>query len=82
MIEINNLKKHFGKLSVLNEFDFTFEKGQITAVVGPNGSGKTTLIKCILGLIKPDSGKIKPGIPAPASTTSELAAVFAAREIP
>ena len=58
MIKINDLQKHFGKLNVLNSISCQFEKGAVTAVVGPNGSGKTTMIKCILGLVKPDDGTI------------------------
>lgn len=59
MIEIHNLRKSFGKLVVLDQISVRLETGQVTAVVGPNGSGKTTLIKSILGLIKPDAGRIQ-----------------------
>ena len=59
MIEINNLHKKFGKLTVLDGLDLEIEKGGIFAILGPNGSGKTTLIKSILGMVIPNSGEIK-----------------------
>ncbi len=58
LIEIRNLKKSFGKNQVLKGIDLAFDKGKIIAIMGPNGSGKTTLVKCILGLVKPDSGDV------------------------
>jgi len=58
LIEIQNLKKSFGKNKVLKGINLSFGSGQVIAVMGPNGSGKTTLVKCILGLVKPDSGDI------------------------
>ena len=58
MIEIQGIKKSFGKLEVLKGFDLSVSSGKITAVLGPNGSGKTTMIKSILGLVLPDSGSI------------------------
>lgn len=58
MIELIDLHKSFGKQQVLKGIDFTVEKGQALALMGPNGSGKTTLIKCILGMVRPDSGTI------------------------
>jgi len=58
MIRIEGINKSFGKLHVLKDVNIEIEKGKITAIIGPNGSGKTTLIKTILGLIKPDTGKI------------------------
>ncbi|HQU57362.1 MAG TPA: ATP-binding cassette domain-containing protein, partial [Chitinophagaceae bacterium] len=58
MIEVKNLYKKFGKNEVLKGIDLTIEQGGIFSVLGPNGSGKTTLIKCILGMVLPDSGKI------------------------
>ncbi|MDH3321970.1 MAG: ABC transporter ATP-binding protein [Flavobacteriaceae bacterium] len=59
MIEINNLYKKFGKLSVLDGLDLEIKSGGIFAILGPNGSGKTTLIKSVLGMVIPDSGEIK-----------------------
>lgn len=59
MIQITELKKHFGKLEVLKGINLNIENGMVYAIVGPNASGKTTLIKSILGLVKPDSGIIE-----------------------
>lgn len=58
MINIENLHKKFGKLKVLDGLDVQVEQGEVFAILGPNGSGKTTLIKCILGMVLPDSGTI------------------------
>lgn len=59
MIEVSNLKKSFGKFSVLKGINLNLAQSSIVAVMGPNGSGKTTFLKCILGLVLPDSGTIK-----------------------
>jgi len=59
MIEISNLYKKFGKLTVLEGLNLEIKSGGIFAVLGPNGSGKTTLIKSILGMVIPDKGDIK-----------------------
>jgi Cu-processing system ATP-binding protein len=58
MIRIKNIEKRFRKLQALNDINAEFNKGQVISLIGPNGSGKTTLIKCILGLVKADSGTI------------------------
>lgn len=58
MIAIKNLNKRYGKLQVLNNLSVTFERGQVVSIIGPNGSGKTTTIKCLLGIVQPDSGEI------------------------
>jgi len=58
VININNLHKKFGKNQVLKGIDLEISEGGIFAVLGPNGSGKTTLIKCILGMVLPDSGQL------------------------
>ena len=58
MIRIENINKRFKKLHALNGISAQFNKGQVISLIGPNGSGKTTLIKSILGLVKPESGKI------------------------
>ncbi len=58
MIQIKNLKKSFEKQEILKGIDLELTKGSITAIMGPNGSGKTTLLKCVLELVRPDSGEI------------------------
>ena len=50
MIEIKNLTKKYGDLSVYNNFNLSIEEGKIIAVLGESGSGKTTLLNCIAGL--------------------------------
>ena len=58
MIQIEGLQKRYGKIQALRGIDLTFNLGQVVALVGPNASGKTTLIKCLLGMVIPDGGKI------------------------
>ena len=59
MIEITDLYKKFGKLTVLDGLNLEISKGGVFAILGPNGSGKTTLIKCLLGMVIPNKGEIK-----------------------
>ena len=59
MIEISGLTKRFDGMVVLSGLDAVVERGRITAVVGPNAAGKSTLIKCLLGLVRPDSGTLR-----------------------
>lgn len=58
MIIATNVHKKFGRLQVLDNVSISCNKGQTIALIGPNGSGKTTLIKCLLGMVIPDSGFI------------------------
>jgi Cu-processing system ATP-binding protein len=58
MIIASNVSKKFGKLKALNNVSATCTKGECIALIGPNGSGKTTFIKCMLGMVMPDSGFI------------------------
>src|SRR3954464_450197 len=53
-----NVNKSFGKLQVLKDISVNCNEGQCIALIGPNGSGKTTFIKCLLGMVVPDSGFI------------------------
>lgn len=46
------------KKTILEDLSLNIEQGEVIVVLGPNGAGKTTLLKCILGLIKPNKGKI------------------------
>lgn len=58
MIRIEHINKRFRKLQALDDVSAQFDKGQVISLIGPNGSGKTTLIKCILGMVRPNSGEI------------------------
>lgn len=58
VIEIKDLKKSFGKNEVLRGLKMKLNRGENVAVLGESGSGKSVLIKCIVGLIKADSGNI------------------------
>ncbi len=58
MIRIEQLEKKFKRLKALDNINALFNSGQVISLIGPNGSGKTTLIKCILGMVKADSGII------------------------
>lgn len=58
VIVIEHLYKKFGSNVVLNDFSLTVGKEENVVVLGKSGSGKSVLIKCIIGLLKPDSGNI------------------------
>jgi branched-chain amino acid transport system ATP-binding protein len=57
-LEVENLTKRFGGLLAVSNVSFKIERDEIVGLIGPNGAGKTTLIRCILGILKPDSGKV------------------------
>lgn len=58
MIELYNLHKQFGKQVVLDNVNFEVREGETVALLGPSGTGKSVLLKHIIGLIKPDRGKV------------------------
>jgi phospholipid/cholesterol/gamma-HCH transport system ATP-binding protein len=58
MIELINIRKEFHENVVLDGISAVFEKGKTNLVIGGSGSGKTVLIKCMVGLLKADSGRI------------------------
>ena len=58
IISIEGLKKSFDKNQVLHNVNLDIHKGENIVVLGKSGTGKSVLIKCIIGLIRPDEGKI------------------------
>lgn len=58
-IEVSELYKAFGRKRVLNGVNLSLKRGESLVVIGGSGTGKSVLIKCIQGLIEPDSGSIK-----------------------
>lgn len=58
VLEIKDLCKSFGDRNILVNFNLKLTKGESVVVLGKSGSGKSVLIKCIIGLLKPESGSI------------------------
>jgi zinc transport system ATP-binding protein len=58
LVELKGVWVRLGGRSVLEDINFSLEKGDFYGVIGPNGGGKTTLIKVILGLIRPWKGEV------------------------
>lgn len=61
ILEINNLDFSYGDHVLLDDFSYIFKRGEKCGIVGPNGTGKSTFLKLIMGLLKPDGGKIVAG---------------------
>ena len=59
MLEVSNLQKSFGDLSVLKDITFEVNQGEVIAVIGPSGSGKSTLLRCLTQLEHADGGTIR-----------------------
>jgi len=57
--EVENLTKRFGGLVAVNNVSFQIGRDEIVGLIGPNGSGKTTMVRCIIGIFKPDAGKVR-----------------------
>jgi ABC-2 type transport system ATP-binding protein len=55
-IDVVGLTKHFGDTVALDGLSFSVRPGVVTGFLGPNGSGKTTTLRCLLGLVTPNSG--------------------------
>lgn len=58
-LELNNVKKSFGKTEIIRGVHLAVQKGERVAVIGPNGAGKSTLFNLISGRFEPTSGSIK-----------------------
>ncbi|MEX0967531.1 MAG: ABC transporter ATP-binding protein [Bacteroidia bacterium] len=58
VIEVKEVRKHFGKIKAVNGIDLKIWPGEFLALLGPNGAGKTTLVEMIEGIQRPDSGTI------------------------
>ena len=58
ILEIENIRKSFGKNQVLKDVSFSMNEGEVVSIIGSSGSGKTTLLRCINFLERADAGKI------------------------
>jgi ATP-binding cassette subfamily F protein uup len=61
ILELEDVCKSFNGKSIINDFSYTFKKGDRIGVAGKNGTGKSTLLNIITGVFKPDSGKVNVG---------------------
>lgn len=59
ILEVNGIRKNFGRLSVLKDISLSVEDGEIVSVIGSSGSGKSTLLRCINNLETIDGGSIQ-----------------------
>lgn len=58
-IEMRNIRKDFGKLTILHGVDLDLDKGQVISIIGPSGAGKSTLLRCLIHLESIQGGSIK-----------------------
>ncbi len=59
LVAFKNVKLGYGGTTVFGKLNFSIYQGDFIGIVGPNGSGKTTILRSIMGLLKPQSGKIE-----------------------
>lgn len=59
LLRVRGLAKRFGGIVAVDGVDFELAEGEILGVIGPNGSGKSTLFNCILGQLRPDTGRVE-----------------------
>jgi len=58
ILEMKNVVKYYGDTAVLNGISFSLFRGETKIIIGASGSGKSTILKLIMGLDKPDAGRI------------------------
>ena len=56
---VRGLSKSYGAVPALDGVDLDVERGEVFGLLGPNGAGKTTFVRCLMGLLKPDSGTVE-----------------------
>jgi len=59
LLDAVDVSKHFGGITALDSVSLSVRGGEAVGLVGPNGAGKTTLFNCLLGLLRPDAGRIR-----------------------
>lgn len=61
IVELNSVGKRFGDKNIIDNFLYTFKKGDRIGIVGKNGAGKSTLLNMITGALRPDNGQVVRG---------------------
>src|SRR6476659_5485905 len=57
-LEVRSIAKAYDQRAVLHDVSLSVARGEVVGLLGPNGAGKTTCFYSIMGLVKPDSGRI------------------------
>ena len=58
LVQLQQINVRIDERDILKNVDFSLQEKEIVTLIGPNGAGKSTLIKVLLGILKPNSGKI------------------------
>ena len=80
VIQVENLSKHFGTVTAVDNLSFSVRPGSVTGFLGPNGAGKTTTLRTLLGLVRPSAGTATIGGKAYRDLEHPLATVGTALE--
>ncbi|MEU9097308.1 ABC transporter ATP-binding protein [Streptomyces sp. NPDC048361] len=79
IIEVNAVRKAYGRRPAVDGVSFTVEEGEIFGILGPNGAGKTTTVECVEGLRVPDAGTIRVAGYDPVADHDEVTRVLGAQ---
>lgn len=81
ILEISHLDFSYPDQTIIKDFSYIFKRGEKCGIVGKNGTGKSTFLKMIMGEVKPDGGKITPGLTIKFGYFSQNGMVYAGNKI-
>src|ERR1700749_1122815 len=82
-LAVHGLERRYGAVKAVDGISFEVAAGEVFGLLGPNGAGKTTTLECILGLVRPDAGRIEiEGETDPARVRAKVGAVLQATSLP
>lgn len=81
ILEISHLDFSYPDQTIIRDFSYIFKRGEKCGIVGKNGTGKSTFLKMIMGEVKPDGGKITPGMTIKFGYFSQNGMLYAGNKI-